>query len=288
MLGGLVIEGAQAGFGVADAAVQSRLVFGASGTLALGVLALTARVRLAPLSSPREGAPPSAAAAVAPPSAAPSAARAAPAFAQPLLRWIALVCSLSITTGVAVYALFASTYLGYGQRAISASQSAAAAAALCCQLLLLPWLVDAVGEARSCVAGLVLLGLAFGAFGLVRRQPAHFLLFVASRGGHSLADVSTAALTASASTPEARGRNLALLNSFQAGSRLVSPLVASYLYTLSTSGSGGGLLSGLGPAGALPFLLVSALALCTAPAPLLLAGRLADGDEPGGRPGKSE
>ena len=53
----------------------------------------------------------------------------------------------------------------------------------------------------------------------------------------------------------------------QSGSRLFSPLLASYLYTLSLSGSAP---AWLGPPGALPFLLVALLALASAPAPLLL------------------
>ena len=262
-MGGLIAEIARRVF-LVPANLESRVVFGCSGVFAAIVLLLTAGVRLDPYdrqASEQHGSKSEDGASI-PPSADASAA--APAFAQPLLRWIALVCSLSITTGIAIYALFSQAFLGYGQPELSLSQSSAAAVALCCQLLLLPRLLDTIGEALSCVTGLTLLGLTFGASSLVRAQPLHFLLFVGSRGGHALAEVSTAALTASASSPERRGRNLALLQSFQAGSRLVSPLLASRLYTLSLGGTM------LGPSGALPFLVVGALALLTAPTPLLL------------------
>lgn len=168
------------------------------------------------------------------------------------------------------YALFATTFLGYGQAELSLTASAAAGAALLTQLLLLPRLLERVGEAASCVAGLALLGVTMGASSLVRTQPLHFGLFVASRAGHALAETSNTALTARASPPERRARNLALLHTFQSGSRLVSPMLANYLFTLSRTGGAGGGAAAIGPAGALPFLTVAALAIASAPLPLLL------------------
>ena len=48
------------------------------------------------------------------------------------------------------------------------SGSAAAAAALLSQLLLLPRMIDAVGESLSCALGLLVLGACFGGFSLVQ------------------------------------------------------------------------------------------------------------------------
>ena len=189
-------------------------------------------------------------------------------FGQPLVRWIAVACSYSVVTTVAVYALFTTTFLGYGQADISLSQSAAAAAALVAQLLVLPRMIDFVGEAVSCAVGLTLLGLCIGGSALIRLQPFHFFLFVFARAGHALAEVSNAGLTARISNPIKRARNLALLQSFQSGSRLFSPLIASYLYTLSLKRG-----VGLGPPGALPFFIVAMLALLSVPMPLLLHSR---------------
>ena len=307
-LGGMVSAIARRAFGV-PSHLESRVVFACSGLLAACVLVLTAGVKLTPYIPQGGGkaAKPSAVATLpkeaddgdgsssgsclesgdqvsSPANVAAAAAASSsgddsseccpldtaaleivPSFAQPLLRWIALVCSLSITTGIAIYALFSSQFLGYAQPELSLSQSSAAAVALACQLFALPRLFAAIGEARTCVVGLLLLGITFALSSIVRVQPLHFFIFIAARGSWALADVSTAALTASSSSPERRARNLALLQSFQSGSRLVSPLVASYLYTLSI-GTG----AVLGPPGALPFLFVGALALITAPTPLLL------------------
>ena len=278
-LGGIVSEVARRAFGV-PAHMESRVVFACSGLLAACVLMLTTNVKLKlpATSAPAQGSTSSrsvdesgggggggaTAVSAAPPPSAPL--ERIPNFAQPLLRWIALVCSLSITTGIAIYALFCSRFLGYAQPELSLSQSSAALVALTCQVLVLPRLFTSIGEARTCALGLVTLGITFASFSLVRTQPLHFLLFIAARGAWALADVSTAALTASSSPPERRARNLALLQSFQSASRLASPLVASSLYTFSL-----GSAAAFGPPGALPFLFVGALALATAPTPLLLA-----------------
>ena len=271
--GGLAAEIGRRCLGLTPA-LQPRFTFAASGLFAVVVLVLTAGVRLpktpvAGAASPAVGGGGSDTASVAA-ARQQAAAAAAPRFSQPLVRWIALVCSYSVTTSVASYAIFAGRFLGYGQNDISLSQSVGAAAALVAQLLVLPRMLDVIGEAFSCLIGLVLLGACFGAVGCVTVQPFHFWLFVASRAGHALAETSNAAITASASTPENRGRNLALLQSFQSGSRLFSPLIASYLYELSLGSHRFG--RWLGPPGALPFLWVGSMALLTAPAPLLLRG----------------
>ena len=294
--GGLFASLARRALG-ASPLLESRVAFGASGLFAVTVLLLMARVRLTPPpttpggsaeaakggGSAGAGDSGNAGAVVADREAAPPALEATPPpprFVQPLLRWTALVCSVSITTGIAIYALFGQRFLGYGQPQLSASQSAAAAAALVSQLWLLPRLIDRMGEARSCACGLGVLGVAFGGFSLVRAQPLHMAIFVLSRAGHAVAEVANAALVASSSTAATRGRNLALLQSFQAGSRLVSPLVASALYTYSTTSAN----ARLGPPGALPFLVVGALALLTAPAPLLVQRAAARGKKGAGAP----
>ena len=260
--------------------LEPRCTFAASGLFTLCVLLLTSGVRLPAAASAAPPPPPSPAAQNAEGPLADSsmevggattgrAAPAVPAYAQPIVRWIGFVCAFSVTTGIAMYSVFAQRFLGYGQPQISAAQSAAAAAALLAQLVLLPRMLDRVGEAYSCIVGLLVLGLCTGGNAIVRTQPYHALLYVLSRAGHAFTETSTAAIAASASTPATRGRNLALLQSVQSGSRLFSPLVASYLFTLSINSAGLG-STRLGPPGALPFLVVGAMSLLTAPAPLLL------------------
>ena len=211
--------------------LEPRFTFAASGLFALSVLLITSRVRLPAAASAAPPPPPSPAAQDADGPLGDDAAAArgssmevggattgraappVPVYAQPIVRWIALVCSFSVTTGIAIYSLFAQRFLGYGQPQISAAQSSAAAASLVAQLILLPRMLDTVGEATSCVVGLLVLGLCTGANAIVRTQPYHFMLYVISRAGHAFTETSNAAITASASTPATRGRNLALLQS---------------------------------------------------------------------------
>ena len=96
--------------------------------------------------------------------------------------------------------------------------------------------------------GLVFLGVCLPAASLLKAQPMHALVFLLARVGHAVADTTCAALTAQNSSPERRGRNLALLQSTQSASRIFSPLLASLLYTASLGGRGGA------PPGTLPFL----------------------------------
>mmetsp|Transcript_37763 Transcript_37763/g.126357 ORF Transcript_37763/g.126357 Transcript_37763/m.126357 type:complete len:153 (+) Transcript_37763:355-813(+) len=134
------------------------------------------------------------------------------------------------------------------------------------QLLLLPRLMRAIGEARSCAAGLVVLAAALASSARVRTLPLHALLFLAARAGLAVAETANVALTARHSRPAERGPNLAYLQSFQAGCRIITPWIANYLFTLSLGGK-------YGTPGALPFLGTALLALLTAPVPLLLQRR---------------
>ena len=269
LMGSAVGELARSTCGAATLVAQSRWVFGASGAFAVVVLCLTSRVRLSSQVAGRgangdggraSGLGQAVRASRVPPPPPP------PAFAQPLCRWVALICSFSVVTGIATYALFALRFLGYGPRQLSLTQSSAAAVALVVNLFVLPQIIDRVGEAAACSIGLAALGLCLGGCSLLTVQPWHFVVFLLSRVGFAMADTTAAALTARNSAPERRARDLALLQSTQSGSRIFSPLLASWLYTHSISAT-----RTVGPAGTLPFLTCGAAALLTAPLPLLLS-----------------
>ena len=98
-------------------------------------------------------------------------------------RSVALICSWCFTLTVASYAYFALEFLGYGQQQISLTASAGALVGVGTQLLLLPRLVGLLGEHRSLLSGLVVLGACFGGAALVRLQPWHAVLFLAARAG---------------------------------------------------------------------------------------------------------
>ena len=269
----LIAQVASSVFGIPDVKLP-RFAFAASSALAAAALALSAAVRRPSL---RPTPPPSSPAAAAAAASRPAANTRGASLAQPLARWTALICSWTVTLGVASYTLFATRFLGYGQPQINANASAAAAVAALTQLLLVPRAIGRLGEARACACGLLALGSCFAVAPLVRLQPAHALLYLSSRAGLALAETSNAGLSVKHSPPALRGRNLGLLQSTQAGGRVVSPLVAGLLYEASLKGGvgGGGALSSLplGPPGALPFLVAGSLAMLTAPLPALLLAR---------------
>ena len=118
-----------------------------------------------------------------------------------------------------------------------------------------------------------MLGLCLGGSSLVVAQPAHAILFLLARGGLAAADTSNAALTARLSTPQARGRNLAMLQVAQSGSRIFSPYLAAWLYTAAVPGA----LASVARPGSLPLFVCGAIALLTAPFPLLLRQRRGKG-----------
>ena len=192
---------------------------------------------------------------------------------QPVVRWLALMTSWSTTLTVSTYTLFATQFLGYTQTHINASQSAGAAIAVCMQLWLVPRLCAAFGDARACTLGILTLGAGLAACSLVSVQPLHVVIFLAFRAAIALADTSTAALTAAHSAPDKRARNLGLLQSTQAGGRIVSPLLAGWMYERSLNGAATML-----PPGTLPFVAVGGLCLLSAPLPLVLRGAHATGD----------
>ena len=192
-------------------------------------------------------------------------------YTQLLVRWIAFMTSWTATLLVSTYSLFATRFLGYTQANINASQSASAAVAVCVQLWLVPRMCKALGDERACTAGLGILGSSLSACCLVWGQPQHVILFMAVRVGLALAETTNAALTAANSSPAARARNLGLLQSTQAGGRIISPLIAGWLYQRYTSPEVlAKATTALVPPASVAFLLVATLAMLTAPLPLLL------------------
>jgi MFS family permease len=94
---------------------------------------------------------------------------------------------------------------------------------------------------------------------------------MAVRVGLALAETTNAALTAANSSPATRARNLGLLQSTQAGGRIISPLIAGWLYQRYTSPEVlANAPTALVPPASVAFLLVATLAMLTAPLPLLL------------------
>lgn len=185
-------------------------------------------------------------------------------FAQPMLRVITMAIGWTAILSNSVYGLFAPKFLNFSQPQLSATYSFAAAIMVGTQVLL-PKLVAKFGEHHLCTLGILAAGAGIGGQSLIRFQPLHSMLYMMNRAGAAVADTSTAALVASSSdNRDARSRNLALLTSTRAASRIVTPLLSTKLFELSCRR--GSVIA----SGALPFVIAASLSIAVAPLPLLL------------------
>jgi MFS family permease len=185
-------------------------------------------------------------------------------YAQPLLRIIALAAGWSLTLSVAIYSLFASRFLGYGQSQLSAVFSAGAATTIATQIFIVPRLVKSAGEHLSATLGLLLLTMGLVGTSLIRVLPFHTMLYMLIRVGQGITDTSTATLVARASNgKEERARNLGMIQSTRAGARIFTPLVSGSLFSRSC-------LQQFPTPGSLPYLINAGLALALTPLPLVL------------------
>lgn len=134
------------------------------------------------------------------------------------------------------------------------------------QVFLIKPLINAIGKHATLVTGNLILAMAMIGVALVRERRLHFLLFVIHIVGYSIADTCVVSLITRYSSPSTQGRDLATNQAVQACARVISPLVAGFLYEHSKH-------SLHLPAGALPFLVG---AICPAVAvviPVLLYAR---------------
>ena len=185
-------------------------------------------------------------------------------FAQPLLRLIALAAGWALTLCVAVYSLFASRFLGFGQSQLSLTFSAGAATVIATQILIVPHLVKTAGEHLSCTIGLWALTVGLTGASLIRRLPFHTMLYLLIRVGQGITDTSTATLVARASRGKAeRARNLGMIQSTRAGARIFTPLLSGSLFMRSCQQK-------FPAPGSLPYLVNAALAFALTPLPLVL------------------
>jgi len=185
-------------------------------------------------------------------------------LAQPMLRTITMAMGWTAILSNSIYGLFAPKFLNYSQPQLSATYSFAAALMVGTQVIF-PRLVAMLGEHRLCTIGILAAGTGIGGQSLVRFQPFHTMLYMVNRAGAAVADTSTAALVArSSANRDARSRNLALLTSTRAASRIVTPLLSSKLFELSCRRGSGAF------AGALPFVTAACLAMAVSPLPTIL------------------
>ncbi|KAG8467890.1 hypothetical protein KFE25_006942 [Diacronema lutheri] len=260
-----VLQGLFARLGLA-ADLCVRAAFVASALVALAVLALDgaacARLNAAPPAPPPSASSPGA------PARGAVRRRLLPARAQLLLRTVALGVGWSLTLSVSTYSLFAYRMLGWAQPQLSAMLSAGAAVTVGAQLLLVPRLLAAWGERRTCAVGLVCVSAGLCGLSRVVSQPFHHCFYFLNRVGSGIADTSTAALVVQASgSRDERSHNLAMVQSTRAGARIVTPLISGALFQRSAST--------LVAPGALPYTVAASLMFALAPVPLAIGVRAA-------------
>ena len=186
-------------------------------------------------------------------------------YTQAMLRTITIAIGWTAILSNSIYGLFAPKFLGFSQPQLSATYSVAAALMVGTQVVL-PKLVSRLGEYRLCTMGILAAGAGIGGQSLVRFQPLHTLLYMVNRAGAAVADTTTAALVARSSADrDARSRNLALLTSTRAASRIITPLISSKLFERSCRRG-----SDVLPPGALPFVIAACLATAVSPLPSVL------------------
>lgn len=256
-----VLQGAFAALGLA-AHLRVRAVFVASAAVALVVLALGGAGGGLPTSA-AEHAQPGSIGASDGTAKAPRPRLSLPCRSQLLLRTIALSVGWSLTLSVSTYCLFSKSILGWEQAQISAMLSAGAAVTVAAQLLVVPRLLRRFNERFACAAGLLCVGAGMCGLARVSAMPLHAALYLLNRIGSGIADTSTAALVAEASSSrDERSHNLAMVQSTRAGARIVTPILSGALFERS--------IGALTAPGALPYQVGAALAIALAPAPILL------------------
>ena len=206
-------------------------------------------------------------------------------YVQLLLRIICLAAGWSMTLSVAIYSLFASKFLNYGQSELSLTYSLGAATVIGTQMAIVPPLVKRIGVNMSCSVGLWILSLGLLGTCIVRHPLLlHGILYMLIRVGTGITDTSTATLVAKAShTKEERATNLGMIQSTRAGARIFTPILSGSLFTKSCSQTSfPGRL-----AGSLPYLLNAGLALILSPLPLVLK-RMDNKEEGNGTKSKTD
>jgi MFS family permease len=198
-----------------------------------------------------------------------SASSKSPPYAQPILRIIALAAGWSLTLSVAIYSLFASRFLGYGQPELSLTYSAGAATVIATQMIIVPPLVQRAGEHLACTVGLLTLSLGLLGTSVVRSPlSAHVGFYLLIRAAQGITDTSTATLVAQASNSKVeRATNLGMIQSTRAAARIFTPLLSGSLFMKSCHWNRG---FPARLAGSLPYLVNAGLALALMPLPIVL------------------
>eukprot|EP01038_Epipyxis_sp_PR26KG_P006517 gene6517-8957_t len=154
-----------------------------------------------------------------------------------------------------IYAMFIKDSFGYGERVLSGLFAMNGMFIGIFQVFFIKPLINLIGKHATLALGDSILALGMIGVALIRVESIHFLLFAVHIVGYSIADTALASLISKYSSNSSQGKNLALNQAAQSCARVISPLIAGFLYELSKKHNH------LLPSGALPFL---AGAMCPA------------------------
>jgi Na+/melibiose symporter-like transporter len=147
-----------------------------------------------------------------------------------------------------IYAMFIKDSFGYGERALSALFACNGLFIGIFQIFFIKPLIGTIGKHATLALGDALLALGMIGIAFVRNEKMHFALFTVHIVGYSIADTALVSLISRYSSQSSQGRDLSFNQAAQACARVLSPVVAGFLYEQSKQ-------KGALPIGALPFLL---------------------------------
>lgn len=149
-----------------------------------------------------------------------------------------------------IYAVFAKESFGFEEQALSALLAGTGLFIGLFQVFLIRPLIGVLGKYSTLLCGDFVLTLGMLGIGLVRTPLAlHVAMFVAHVVGFAVADTALTSLIIHYSNPQSQGRDLALNQAAQSCAKILSPLIAGYLYGRRNSAPG------WLPLGSTPFLL---------------------------------
>jgi Na+/melibiose symporter-like transporter len=170
-------------------------------------------------------------------------------YAIPLeIRWLVLdsfllMFALSTET---IYAMFLKDVFGEGEKTLSTIFAVNGLAVGIIQVFLIKTIINKIGKLPTLAMGHIFLSLAMIGVAMIRNKYLHYLMFSIHILGYSIADTSLVSLFSSYSL-KSTGRNLAYCQAAQSSARILSPLIAGYLYQRSM------MMESL-PIGSLPYL----------------------------------
>ena len=139
------------------------------------------------------------------------------------------LCMYAFSTE-SIYAIFLKDSYDYGESVLSALLACTGGIIGFIQIFCIRSLVDAIGKHATLGFGNTLLALGMLGVAFVRQQHLHFILFAIHIIGFSLADTALACLISRYSSPSSQGRDLAFNQAAQSCAKVLSPLVAGFLY----------------------------------------------------------